>query len=97
MSNSQPTPRAQAPAVAPDPFEETLTKREQQLKALMAVKDAQSNLREIRARAARAIDNGEEAVVVAMVAADKIGAYSLIPENVRPVMPVVSRQKEMQS
>lgn len=86
MSNLPET--AQPPAVsAPDEFETTLTKREQQLTALKAVKQAQDILRITRAREARAVERAEEAVVDAMVAADKVGAYALLPDNVRPAIP----------
>jgi hypothetical protein len=80
-----------AAASAPvDPFEISLTTATQRLESLKAVKLAQDHLRDTRARATKNVEAAEIAVANAIVAADKLGAYALIPRELHPRVPALA-------
>jgi hypothetical protein len=69
---------------APDSFEQSLTQHQQKIDALKAVKTAQHVLAATRDREARAVKNAEAMVVEAERKALELGAYDLVPANLRP-------------
>jgi hypothetical protein len=70
--------------VAIDSFEQSLTQHQQKIDALKAVKTAQQVLEMTRDREARAVGNAEAMVREAIQKAQALGAYDLLPANLRP-------------
>lgn len=68
-----------------DPFEQSLTQHQQRIDALRAVKTAQQTLAAVKEREARCIANAEANVQMAEEKAAALGAYDLIPANLRPI------------
>ena len=73
-----------------DPFEQSITQHQQRLDALRAVRAAQEHLEATQAAAARMVAGARKALADKVDAAGKLGAYDLLPENMRPKLAAVA-------